>query len=88
MKHTVSWLPAAEQELADVWLAAHDRGAVSQAAALLDRQLANDPDTLGEARPDGRRIHFAAPLGILFSVYPDDLRVVVTHVWSFRSTPL
>jgi hypothetical protein len=85
MRHTVSWLPAAEQELANIWLAAEDRAAISQAAALLDRQLQNDPDAIGESRPDGRRIHFAAPLGILFKIYSNGLRVVVTHVWSFGS---
>lgn len=84
MKHTVAWLAAAEQELADIWLAAEDRAAVSQAAALLDRQLANDPSNVGESRPDGRRVHFAAPLGVVFRVHADELRVVVNHVWSFK----
>jgi hypothetical protein len=51
VKHTGSWLPAAEQELADIWLADQDRAAVSQAAALLDRQLANDRTHLGKRGP-------------------------------------
>ncbi len=84
MKYSVAWLPAAAQELAEIWLAADDRPAVSQAAALLERQIAIDAESVGESRPDGRRIHFAAPLGIPLRIQQDDRRVVVIHAWSFK----
>src|SRR5262249_46426250 len=64
MNFTVVWDPAAEQELAELWINAPDRNAVTQAANHIDRTLQTDPEQHGESRPDGRRILIVAPLGV------------------------
>ena len=43
MTYTVAWDPDAEQNLAELWLAAPDRAALTAAAAWVDRLLASDP---------------------------------------------
>jgi plasmid stabilization system protein ParE len=85
MKYKVDWLPAAEQELADVWLQAADRDAVSQAAHAIDQVLELDPHHAGESRPEGRRILFAPPLGVIFRIIEDDKLVQVSQVWQFKT---
>jgi hypothetical protein len=84
MTYTVIWLPAAEEELAAVWLDAQYQAAVTRASELLDRRMQAQGPDCGESRPDGRRIDFEWPLGVLFRV--DDARktVTVSHVWLFR----
>ena len=81
MNYTVDWLPAAEQELADIWLRATDRDTITQAAYALDLRLQDDPNDTCESRPSGRRIAFAFPMGILFRVLSDQQLVQVVHVW-------
>jgi hypothetical protein len=84
MKWRVNWLPDTEQELADLWLGAPDRNAVTHAAHVLDELLEADPEGSGESRPEGRRILFAAPLGVFYRVLPDSHIVEVVHVWRFE----
>lgn len=81
MKYTVLWKPSAEQRLAQIWLAAVDRRAITAASHRVDRQLANDPDQKGEPRPKGRRMLLEHPLGVVFKVEPDDRTVYVLTVW-------
>lgn len=82
MNYEVVWDQVAERELAAAWLAAADRGAVTRAAAWLDRQLAADPLRLGESRASSvHRVAFRPPLGIEFEVIEDDKRVVVRGVF-------
>jgi hypothetical protein len=83
MKWQVRWLPSAEQELADAWLEAPDRTAVSNAALAIDQALVLDPENSGESRAHGRRIAFAPPLGVMFRPRPDQSTVEVLHVWRF-----
>lgn len=84
MKYTVVWAPAAEQELARLWNDASDRGAISDAANVLDRELARDAGRLGESRPTGLRIAHCLPLGIRFAVSERDRVVRVVAVWLCR----
>lgn len=63
MNFTVDWLPDAEQELARLWLQAPDRATIRRSAHLLDLQLADDPISTAESRPNGRCI--ARPLAVL-----------------------
>jgi len=84
MKYLVRWLPAAEQELAALWMSAKNRAAVSHAALEIDQDLEKDPVKVGESRTRRLRIHFVAPLGILFRVNSKDCIVQVVHVWSFE----
>ena len=59
MKYRVIWDEIAEQELANIWLGAHDRDSVTRAAEWLDRCLAGSPLGVGESRASSvRRIAF------------------------------
>jgi hypothetical protein len=84
MNFTVDWLPAAEQELASIWMGASNRKAVTRAAYVIDQRLGTDPENEGESRPKNRRILFCKPLGVLFRVLIDEKLVEVLHVWSFK----
>lgn len=85
MTFTVEWLPDAEAELAGAWLAAPDRAAVTRAAHALEKDLRTRPESLGESRPDGRRLAFVPPLGVIFRVRPRDRRVRLLHVWRYET---
>jgi hypothetical protein len=67
-------------------MSAENRNAVSRAANEIDQDLRNDPETLGESRPGGLRVHFVSPLGVAYRVSPEDLLVQLAHVWSFETT--
>ncbi len=83
MKYEVRWDPTAESELAAVWLAASDRGAVTRAAAWLDGRLANAPLQLGIPRTSSvHRIAYRNPVGLEFEVIEDDKRVIVRGVFA------
>jgi hypothetical protein len=79
MRYTVVWVPAAQNRLADLWVQALDRAAVSAASDEIDRLLRDDPDQKGQ--PLGRnRGLTVAPLSVLFTVSPDDRLVEVVQV--------
>lgn len=83
MNHRVDWTHGAERQLAAVWLAATDRGAVTAAAAWLDDELALDPLHFGQ--PLDSSVHRVASfdrLGIEFEVIEDDKRVIVQGVFA------
>ena len=84
MSYSVTWRPAAEQELADLWLSASDRDAVTRAAHIIDRRLEADPENEGESRPNGRRILIVSPLAVIFRVQPTGQEVLVLTVWRVR----
>ncbi len=84
MNYSVLWLPGAENELAEIWMAAADRTAVTRAAAELDRRLAQRGPAEGESRPGNRRITFVRPLAVLFQVDQQSRTVSVGQVWEFR----
>ncbi len=81
--YTVIWQTVAENELAELWLAASDRRAITLAASTLDAALSVRPLRLGESRASSvQRIVYQAPLGIEFEVVEDDKRVIVQGVFS------
>ena len=82
MRYTVIWLPGAEQELADIWLAAVDRRIVTRTAHTIDLLLRHDPGMQGESREDDRRILIVLPLCVVFRVLEEDRRAEVVHVWN------
>ena len=84
MKFTIRWIPSAERELAESWLAAPDRNAVTAAAYAIERLLEVDPLRAGESRPNGRRILLEPPLGVLFEVDSKREVVRVVKVWHFE----
>jgi len=80
---TVVWKPTATDELAEIWLNAQDRAAVTASANQIDRSLRSDPATVGESRSGNRRIVFVPPLGVDFEVHELDRRVDVLRVWAW-----
>ena len=80
MRFAVTWHPSAEQELAEIWLQATDRQAVTQAANSIDRQLAHDPQACGEEFY-GDRIFVELPLAVTYTVNLQDQRVQILQVW-------
>jgi hypothetical protein len=83
---TVDWLQSALDELARIWLILDSAGrrAVTEAAAQIDRELAESADTVGESRFDTLRVHYVPPLGLTFDVNLKDRVVRVVNVWLVR----
>jgi hypothetical protein len=83
MNYRVEWAPRAEQQLAAVWVAATDRGAVTAAAHWLDDELARGPLRLGD--PVDSSVHRVGSfdvLGIEFEIVEDDKLVIVQGVFA------
>jgi hypothetical protein len=81
VKFTVIWTPTAEQDLAAVWMAVQDRGAVNTAVITIDFLLGIDPESRGVASFDTVRILFVPPLGTDFDVDEPNRIVYVLSVW-------
>ena len=80
MKFTVVGKPAAERQLADIWLEATDRQAVTSASETIESALATRPEEIGESRPLGCRLAFIAPLAITYRVTTADRLVEVVSI--------
>lgn len=81
----VRWKQSALDALAAMWAAADSqlRRAITAAVHRIDQELRIDPASKGESRPNGRRVHFEAPLGVLFQVEPQHSIVRVLRVWQY-----
>jgi len=79
-RYTVVWVQSSQSELADLWLNAPDRNAVTAATHAIDRELAVDPSSRGVELSEGLRAFFAPPLRVLFAVRGDDRIVEVLRV--------
>lgn len=82
MNYTVLWTPAAENDLAAVWLKADDRKAVSSSADMIERFLRQNPEGSGEVRFDSVRCLVIPPLGVDYEVIAEDRLVYALSVWS------
>ena len=80
MKFTVVWKPAAERQLAEIWLTATDRRAITTATEELESALATRPEDIGESRPLDCRIAFVQPLAVTFRVNIADRLVEVVSI--------
>jgi plasmid stabilization system protein ParE len=80
MRFTVVWHPSAERELAEIWLRAVDRAAVSDAANTIDRLLTSDPLAHGEEFY-GERLFVVLPLAVTYTVSEHDRIVQILQVW-------
>lgn len=80
---TVHWLPNALNKLAEVWLKASDKDAVTQAVHRLDMRLQHDPRGQSESRDGLDRILLEPPLGVFFRIDATGQAVYVQTVWSF-----
>ena len=87
MKFSVSWNPAAEKELADLWLNHPQlQREIAEAANRIDSLLQTTPENAGESRVGTVRILLVDPLLVEFNVAAEDLRVnvVAVSLWQRR----
>lgn len=82
--YRVDWIRIALDALMEIWMAADDRNAITEAVERIDRELALDPSHAGESRPNDQRVTYALPLGVRFEVIESERRVVVVAVWRVR----
>lgn len=80
MKYTVTWKPSVKGRLADIWMTAPDRRAVTEAANSIDGLLRADPLGRGESRSGTTRILIVLPLAVVYEVDQDDRLVQVLSV--------
>ena len=81
MRFTIVYIPIAQQELADVWMASPDRNGVTLASNRIDQILAVDPESKGDYLYDTARALIVSPLGVEFEVDVDDGQVRILSVW-------
>jgi plasmid stabilization system protein ParE len=81
--YDVRWKRSAVSRLAQLWLEASDRSAVTEAVDRIDRQLAIDPQHAGESRSGDIRVLFEPPVGVFFEVEEHARAVHVLRVWTF-----
>jgi len=80
MRFTVIWSQFAQDQLAELWLNATDRNAVTAAQHQVDQLLRVDPDQQGIPF-FGSRLLLVAPLHVAFTINVMDMQVEVYDVW-------
>jgi hypothetical protein len=80
IRYTVVWTTGAHDELAELWISATDRNAVTAAAQIIDVELSQDAATKGVELSEGLRAFFAPPLRVLFAVDEGNRIVEVARV--------
>jgi plasmid stabilization system protein ParE len=79
-RYTVVWSGDALNELAELWISARDRNAVSMAAHAIDVELSRDATTKGVEVAEGLRVFFSPPLRIFYTIDEGDRLVEVVRV--------
>lgn len=79
-RYTVVWHHQAHDELAQLWIDAENRAAVTLAASMIDRHLVTDASAKGTAAPDNLRQLAIPPLRVLFAVSEPDRLVRILCV--------
>jgi hypothetical protein len=80
-RYTVTWTPDALDELAELWLSAEDRNAVTLATTSLDRELASAPAFKVTKLAEGLSYIDVPPLREFCIIREDDRLVEVVQVW-------
>jgi hypothetical protein len=80
VSYTVVWKPLAMAKLAELWIAAADRAAFTQAANRIESLLRTNPLEVGESRTDANRVLYELPLAVAYRVSEEDLMVTVVGV--------
>jgi hypothetical protein len=80
MSYTVVWKGPAKARLAEIWMTATDRAAVTRAADEIDARLRHAPLNTGESREAEHRIAFVRPLLVEYTVSEADRLVSIAHV--------
>lgn len=85
MTYKVKWQPEAHNNLTDLWLSAEsdERREITKSVRQIELALQSDPFAASESRPNGRRIFFGPPLGVLFQVESRSSLVRILRVWRF-----
>jgi hypothetical protein len=60
------------------------RKAISQASNRIEKQLARDPENVGESREGDDRVCHDFPLGLIFELDSANKVVRVLQVWMFK----
>jgi hypothetical protein len=81
MKFTLTYLPSARAELAQLWLAAKNRKAVTASSDSIELILRHDPDKKGDEVQASLRSIVVSPLIYYYVVSPEDR---LATVWSVR----
>jgi plasmid stabilization system protein ParE len=78
----VEWADAARDQLADIWVQAtpDERDRIEQVVLAVERDLADDPYGVGEARGGRWRFVFRGPLSFWFEISPSGSRVRIGKV--------
>lgn len=84
MSYTVTWKPSAKAKLAEIWIAASDRTAITAAVSRIDALLRVNPGGQGESRAGISRIFIASPLAVVYDLREDDRVVNVLSVRALR----
>jgi plasmid stabilization system protein ParE len=84
MIYTVVWKPRQKRHLAELWLSAPDRAAVTSAADEIDRRLRKSPLDEGESREGSFRLLLVSPLGVKYRVLEEDRVVEIVRVWQTK----
>ena len=79
-RYIVTWVESAQEELAQIWIDASDRQAVTAATHAIDRELVEDAATKGSELREGLRELTVPPLRVLFLVREEDRLVEVSKV--------
>jgi hypothetical protein len=79
MIYTVGWKQTALNALADLYLNATDKQAVTAASNRIDQELRRDAHKKGQAFNDERLLR-VPPLAVVFVVDPGDCKVTVLQV--------
>jgi hypothetical protein len=79
---SVEWPPEVLSDLADIWLNAPNRQAVTDAEAEIDRLLCRDPHTKGLHLSEGLYRLDVAPLVVTYTVDLTQHHVEVTSVYT------
>jgi mRNA-degrading endonuclease RelE of RelBE toxin-antitoxin system len=79
-RYNVVWSADAIDELAEIWLQASDRAAVTSAQAAIDRQLALDPSVLSTEVAEGLHKLVVAPLKVYFEVDEGSRLIKITAI--------
>jgi hypothetical protein len=80
MRFTVIWTAVALELLADLWISAPDREAVTEAVEEVDRWLSEDPESKGEEFY-GDRLLVVSPVYVTYRVEEADRIVEIIDIW-------
>jgi plasmid stabilization system protein ParE len=81
-RYTVVWVRSAQDDLANLWLNAPDRNAVTTATHAIDQALGENAPSKGSDLREGLRSLFVPPLRAIFTVREDDRIAEVLRVRS------